>query len=223
MPMLVDRHLPDYDVSEVYTVTVTASIEDTWRAIRTTDIARDPFVRVLVNARLVPQRALAVLRRQHRPDRWAPVRFGDLVESGEEWIKLGEEREVELVAGLVGRFWQRDFGLRRMTPEEFAAFDEPGYAKTVVDLSLRPYGSTRTLLLYETRTATTDDDARAKFARYWRFVGPFAGFVMRRALFAIRAEAERTARGTPERTAHDTRGAVDVDLTLDEVERRPTP
>jgi len=208
MPMLIDRHLPAYDVSDVHTITIDATPEAVWKALRTTNLWSDPFVRLLTNARLLPTRALAVVRRQPQPSTPDQIRFGDIIESGEDWVKLGEEREVELVAGLIGKFWQRDFGFRRVEPAAFAAFDEPGYAKTVIDLSVRPYGSSRTLLIYETRTATTDDDARAKFARYWRLIRPFAGVMMKRALVAVKHEAEQQ---------------VDIDLTLDEHEQSVKP
>lgn len=210
MPMLVDRHLPNYDVSDVYSVTVNATPEETWRAIRTANLWSDPLVRALSNVRLLPTRVLAVVRRQPQPETPSAVRFGDLVESGDDWVKLGEERDVELVAGLIGKFWQRDFGFRRVSPEEFAGFEEPGYAKTVIDLSVRPYGSQRSLLLYETRTATTDDESRKKFARYWRFIRPFAGVIMRRGLAVIKAEAEG---------AHQWTG---LDLTAEEPAEHPT-
>lgn len=217
MPMLVDRHLPTYDVSDVYTVTIDATPETTWRAIRTANLWSDPLVRVLVNARLLPTRVLALIRREEQPATPSAIRFGDIIETGEDWVKLGEERDVELVAGLVGRFWQRDFGFRRVEPDEFLSFSEPDYAKTVIDLSIRPYGSSRTLLLYETRTATTSPEARAKFARYWRLIRPFAGLMMKRALFAVKREAERHD------ALHSSRPTVDVDLTLEEFERsRPS-
>ena len=50
--------------------------------------------------------------------------------------------------------------------DEFRDFDEPGFAKTVYDLSARELGPNRTLLSGLMRTATTDEHARRWFRRY---------------------------------------------------------
>jgi hypothetical protein len=52
-------------------------------------------------------------------------------------------------------------------------------------------GVDASLLSTETRTATTDPDSAARFRRYWRFVSPFAGQIMRRWLRLAKQDAER--------------------------------
>lgn len=44
----------------------------------------------------------------------------------------------------------------RFGPPQFAAFDEPGYGKVATGFLVLPYGTGRSLLCTETRTATTD-------------------------------------------------------------------
>jgi len=46
------------------------------------------------------------------------------------------------------------------------------------------------LLVSETRVSAVDDDARRKFRRYWRVVGPFAALIRRRWLRAAVAAAQ---------------------------------
>ena len=74
----------------------------------------------------------------------------------------------------------------------FTSFDSPGYAKIAASLSRRPYGDGRTLLSYEARTRATDETARGAFLRYWTFVSPGVGFVMRSLLALIAREARRS-------------------------------
>jgi hypothetical protein len=123
----------------------------------------------------------------------------DLLRPETGMVVLAEEPEVETLVGSVGRFWERDYGWRRVGPEEFPGFDEPGYAKLAIDLWVQPAGDGGSLLRYEARTATTDQEARRRFRWYWRLIRPGVGLVMGRAVFLIRREAEgRFLRGTPE-------------------------
>jgi len=77
-----------------------------------------------------------------------------------------------------------------MTPDRFAAFEEPGWGRIAANFTLRPYGRRRTLVSYEARTATGDPDAARRFARYWRLVRPFVGHIMRATLATLRRDAE---------------------------------
>lgn len=106
------------------------------------------------------------------------------------WVLLRDEPGVEFLIGLVGQFWHRDYGIVRVPRSGFADFDEPGYAETLAGLSLRPYGSHRTLLTYESRTITTDPVAHRRFAGYWRVLRPFVALLTRSALITIAREAE---------------------------------
>jgi hypothetical protein len=54
-----------------------------------------------------------------------------------------------------------------------------------------PYGTGRSLLCTETRTATTDPDSARQFRRYWKIIGPFAGYIMRHWLTLAKQHAEQ--------------------------------
>ena len=90
----------------------------------------------------------------------------------------------------MGRFWTSDSGVEPVGPQEFAAFDSPGFAKGAINFHTR---ATRggTLLTTETRVQATDDGAQRSFGRYWRLVGPFSALIRRAWLRAIRKRAER--------------------------------
>lgn len=198
--MLIDDHLPEYDVTVTRHAVVEADPETTYRAALAADLLdTGPIVRALGWLRVAPTAVLERARRREStatPDRLA---FAD-VEEVDGWVRLDETPGEELVLGTVGKFWQPDIEWREVEPEAFADFDEPGYGKLALSLSVRPYGEGRTLCSYEARTATTDADSRRRFRRYWRLIGPFAGYLMTTALERIAADAEALARAGGKRT-----------------------
>ncbi len=193
--LLVDRFLPEFDVTTIHHTVVEATPRDTFDAIKRTDLSRDPVSMFLGKVRDLPNIVQRKLKGTEEPATTGPLTFESFEHMG--WVHLAEEPGVELVVGLVGRFWQRDYGFEQITPEEFVPFDRPGFAKVAVSLSVRPYGARRTLLTYEARTATTDETARVRFNRYWKVVGPGASILMRGALKLIKAEAEKPGSREP--------------------------
>ena len=68
--------------------------------------------------------------------------------------------------------------------EQFAAFDEPGYAKVAFNFVLEA-GELST----ETRIAGTDERARRRFRFYWLLIRPGSGLIRREWLGAIAKRA----------------------------------
>jgi hypothetical protein len=99
------------------------------------------------------------------------------------------ERPDELVLGAVGRFWKLEGEVRRVSRDEFMTFDEPGFAKAVVNFHVQAV-SGGTVLTTETRIRGTDEAARRTFRRYWRIVMPGSALIRRAWLRAIRKRAE---------------------------------
>jgi hypothetical protein len=80
----------------------------------------------------------------------------------------------------------------KVSAEEFRDFGEPGYAKTIYSLSVRAVDQRRTLLAGVMRTATTDEQARRWFRRYWTFgVGSGAHLLVNGVIDLARDLAER--------------------------------
>jgi hypothetical protein len=187
--MLIDHYLPRYDVTEVQEIEVDAPPAVTYDAIRRADL-RDPLIAALFALRELPDR---LSRRLHGAPPKPPLErftFAELENPDMGFMLLAEQPKIEFTVGSIGRFWKRDYGWRRIQAEDFADFDEPGYAKLAVEFAVRPSGFGGSTLRYEARTATTDEDARKQFRRYWRLIRPGVAMVMRRALRRIKAEAE---------------------------------
>lgn len=190
--VLIDRYLPTFDAHVVAQTFVDAPLDITFAAIRETDL-RDHVIDGLFLVRELPERIRRRLMGEPpAPHERKPVTLADITDEGPGWVMLEEQPGVEFVVGSVGRFWRLDYGGVPVTREEFLAFTEPGYAKLAISFSVavQRWGS---VLRYEARTATTDEDAARRFKRYWTFIEPGVELVMRRVIRRIREEAEQRA------------------------------
>jgi hypothetical protein len=191
--LLLERLLPSFVFSDVFMKEVRADSAATYASAMQIDalMRKDPRIRILGWLRVAPA-ALA---------RWLGRRRSSRPETRElesPFKLLAERPGQEYTVGLIGQLWKAKLQLTQFSAEGFAAFDRPGVAKVIVDYLVHPWGSGRSLLVVEVRTATTDAASRQRFRRYWRLLKPFAGLVMRRQLSLIRADAERQlTRPTP--------------------------
>ena len=83
------------------------------------------------------------------------------------WGVLADVPGREIVMGAITQPWLADVVFRALPPEEFAAFDEPGFVKIAWTLRADPVTATTSIFRTETRVTTTDPTARARFRRYW--------------------------------------------------------
>jgi hypothetical protein len=171
---LLDQFLPAFDVSDAVATVVEADVAVTWDALMAVDLIevgrRSPLVAVLGALRGLPEIAAHLLHGEPPPHAPKHLRLLDTTEvpMGEGgWILLGARPRRELALGLVGKFWRPVIAYARVTPDEFAGFADPGYAKTIYSLSVAALDAERTLLSGTMRTATTDESARRWFRRYW--------------------------------------------------------
>ena len=192
--MLIDEVMPSFDRTRIETLVVDAEPARVYSAIADADLLKSgqasPGMRFVMGVRTAPAALVRRIRRQPPPPDPEPLRPTELPEEG-EWVKLGEDFGKEVVFGAIGRFWGRDIDWRRIKASEFREFEEPGYAKIAANLSVRSYGTGRSLLSYEARTLATDERARRGFLRYWRLVSPGVGIVLRGALRYIKSIGER--------------------------------
>lgn len=156
------------------------------------DLFRAPLIRALLDLRGLPQRLAGTLRGPAEiPEPTAAratFRLKDMVDLG--WTLLGQTPGSEMVLGQVSRPWKAVAASSGspMTPEQFASFDVPGFAKIATSLRVDPYGNRSSILTMETRVAVTDDASLRRFRRYWLLAGPFSGLIRRTTMRRLAAD-----------------------------------
>jgi hypothetical protein len=191
--LALDRVLPVWDATVSHHLIVAAPPEGVWAALQELDLAEvvrtSRGARALIAVRAVPVRIADRVR--GRPPQ-PPPEHVRMVEA-RPWVVLGEQEPRELVVGAIGRFWGPGVEWLDIEPAEFAGFDRPAYGKIAWGFTVLPYGEGRSLLVDECRTRITDPESRRRFLRYWKLVGPGAGYIMGRTLALAKRHAEEPA------------------------------
>ncbi|WP_199433737.1 hypothetical protein [Qaidamihabitans albus] len=191
--MLADRFAPRYDVIQAEHLIVNAEPAQAYAATRELDFTdiRRPLVTAAMWVRALPQRWRQ--RKQGPPRQPSRMTFDDMA-TGSDWVILGERPGCEIAAGVTGRFWRPVVQWRHVDAEAFTEFDEPGYGKIVMSLSVHPYGAARSLASYDIRVILNDTLSRTAFGLYWKTVSPFVRAIQKATLDTIKAHAEHPAK-----------------------------
>jgi hypothetical protein len=184
---LLDRFIPEYEVRERHETRVAAPADVTLAAARELDLQRSPLVRAIFAVRVLPS-----LLRGEPEVSWPGGLLAETLAMG--WGLLAEEPDREVVVGAVTQPWEPVVQFRALPPAEFAAFDEPGYAKIVWTLAAEPIGPAESIVRTETRVQTTDPESRERFRRYWAALSPGILLIRYEALRLVKAEAEARSR-----------------------------
>ena len=187
MDWLLDQLLPGYDFRTRYTRRIAAPPAQVWAALDALTYRELPVTRLLMAARSGGRAQLD----------------GPVVQALALPV-LGRRTGREAVVGAVAKFW-RPHPVRgprtTTTPEGFAAFAQPGWAKAALSFQLSPLPGGQTLLAAETRVLATDAAARRVFAAYWLLIRACgAGLIRLEMLRAVAHRAERARPGTAPRT-----------------------
>lgn len=220
--MLADELLPDPHVSLVRSIAVDADAETTYEAVPRARIRDDPLLGAIGWLRTLPERLLDLFESTPpEPDEDPAETLGEVLERA-HCRRLAEDPGNELVVGLTGRFWDpREPNLAAPDAEAFRAFDEPGHAKGLVDVSVHERGPDRCLLVLELRASGTDPAARQALTRFSSLLKSAAGLVAHRALQAVKATAEAGEEETgrlPEPSRTELAAAASPAATLDDLD-----
>jgi hypothetical protein len=181
MPGLLDAELPAWDVRERHATTVNAPAALVYQVAREFDMESVLLARLIFWLREKFMRATPVHRKSQG--------FIDEVLSL-GWSCLREEPGRCFVAGAACQPWLADVVFSPIPRDRFRAYADPDQIKIAWTLEASARGDTLTDLATETRAAATDEPARRKFRRYWRWAR--VGIVPIRWLMlgAIRRQAE---------------------------------
>lgn len=101
-------------------------------------------------------------------------------------ILLYEEMDRESIGGLVGRFWQFNFGIQRFENQsDFLRFNEKNHTKIVSSFYFKDVRG-GCMVKSQTRIQSTDDLGRRHFQKYWFFLSPAIKLYMKDVLNGVR-------------------------------------
>lgn len=191
-PLLIDHYLTRFDAALLAHEIAEADRATTWQALRGLDLlrVRSPLLSALLSVPAVPGRAARPARRHPSPPARRRLTFDEGLPG---WVWLGDAPQQEVCVGAIGVFWNGAITWEDVTAEQFSTFDQPGYGKIAVSLSLQPYGARCSLVNYECRIAICDERTRERFRRHWAVLRPSVAQVMRRTVSTVARDAERLA------------------------------
>jgi len=176
MSSILERVMPEFQFSERHRTWVDASPEAALAAVKQVSLGDMPLARLLMRIRGMRARDRGPL-------------LGQFLAGG--FVGLGETPGQEVVAGTIAQMWKRSGGHvpKLANAAEFAAFNQPGYAKAVMSFWAHDVNG-RGELVTETRVFATDAAARRAFSRYWLVIRPGSGIIRRVWLRAAKKRAE---------------------------------
>jgi len=186
---LLERFMPAYDIVERHRVPVAAPAAITFASAAEVDINAPLAIRAVFKGRELFMGASPSAPQQPRAFLALAKSIG--------WGVLAEYPGREIVLGAVTQPWLADVVFRPLPPDEFSAFNEPGFVKIAWTLRADPVGEARSLFRTETRAIATDPASRAKFRRYWSRVSPGVVLIRWLMLGPVKTAAERRARALP--------------------------
>ncbi len=177
----LDRLLPAARLAEIDRVDLAASPEVVWDHVRHDDLARSPLVRALFTIRLMRRKRIS-------------LRLDDLVSTPDTpgFQILVDEPPRQFAVGAIGKVWQPNIPFVHVaSPEEFAAFDDPGFVNVAWSIALSPLASGGCHLHLEVRVDATDDLSWTRFRRYFRLIGIGSHLIRRWLLASLARELGR--------------------------------
>jgi hypothetical protein len=181
----LDEFMPGYEVREVHETNVAAPAEVAFSVAQEMDMQESPLLKAIFTGR-------EVLMGSSRAPRQPKSIRSEVTALG--WRALFEVPGRHLIMGAVTQPWERDVVFRGLPPDEFARFNEPGFAKIAWTLRAEPVGPAACVFRTETRVTTTDPESRRKFRMYWTLVSPGVLLIRREMLRLVRRESERRMR-----------------------------
>jgi len=179
----LERFIPDPEVTERFETTVRAPAHLVMEVAAHFDMQSLTFVKVIFWLREKLMRA--------SPS--GPRKPQGILEETKSlgWGLLAEQPGRLVVCGARCQPWLPNVKFSALAPGDFTAYAEPDQVKIAWTLETEEIGPATTRFAQETRAVATDEHARLKFRRYWRWAR--FGIIAIRLLMmpAVRREAER--------------------------------
>lgn len=181
-PSPLDPFIPEPDIDERFAIRIRAPAPLVLEVATGMDLQSLALVRLIFRVR-------ERLMRATPPPRASQGLLPELLGLG--WGLLLDRPGRLIAGGAACQPWEADVVFRPIEPERFASYAEPEQVKIAWTFEAEPIGPASSRFKTETRAVATDQAARAKFRRYWRWAR-FGIIAIRLLLLpAIRREAER--------------------------------
>ncbi len=188
LKLTLEQILPDARYSELHTLVIDESIDVVWPHCLDVTAAEIRLLGPLMKLRGLPSRLLG----KKAPGASGAGSFiDDFGSNGFTILRRDIEPEhgqASIIFGAAGKFWSvtNNSPLGFNSPEEFMAFDRPGYAVTVARLDAIDQGDGTTRIETETLIHGTDSASTVRFAPYWAVIRLPSGAIRRSWLAAIK-------------------------------------
>lgn len=182
-PPQLDRFIPHPDIRERFETLIRAPASLVMEVASNFDLQSEPIVKAILRLREKLMRSASHAAR--RPQ-------GILEETkGLGWGILDEQPGRFVICGATCQPWLADVRFSPVASADFEAYAKPGEVKIAWTLEADALGPAVTRFAQETRAVATDEHARTRFRRYWRWAR--FGIIPIRLLMlpAIRRAAER--------------------------------
>ena len=176
--MLIDDFMPNFEFGDSQKTDVKASPDVVFRAVKTFDMAESTTIRWLFKMRGIPTNNLTLRDLEQ-------VNFK----------VLGEKQNEELVLGLAGEFKTLMGGLLKLSPEQFRAFNNPGFVKACWNFAVADTGNGKSHVTTEIRIHGTDAASIAKVKNVWGMLKTPSAMIRSEILKLIKKQAERELKG----------------------------
>ncbi len=188
----LDRFIPQPDVRERFEISIRAPAGLVMDVASNFDMQSLPLVKAIFWLRE------KVLRSSRHASRRPQSILEEMQALG--WGLLAEQRGRLVICGARCQPWLANVTFSAVNADDLEAYAEPGQVKIAWTLETEELGPTLTRFAQETRAAATDEAARTRFLRYWRWAR--FGIISIRLLLlpAIRRDAERRWAGERDRT-----------------------
>lgn len=182
----LDRYMPDPEVAERHCIGVQAPTDVTYDTCCAFDVDEMRIAGFLFDtrARIMGVKPVAA-EKTHTGFVENMKKYG--------WTVLEETPGHEIVFGVGAQPWIADAGFRTIPADQFTEFNEPGWVKIIMNVSVDSVARCCSLVTTETRALATDAEARKHFRRYWSLVVPGVKIIRITMLRAIKAAAEARA------------------------------
>ncbi|CAI3927350.1 unnamed protein product [Commensalibacter communis] len=172
--MLIDKYLSYFQFKERHFIVVDAPTDKVFSHAIEYNTQEDLFYKIAICLREFPHRILNY--KSYKSAKSFSMEQFTVLESNQE----------EIVYGLLGRFWELNYGLIPFkNADEFIAFNTPKSAKLVFNFHVTSLKKCKTLLSTETRIYCTDKQSAYQFTCYWYIIRFVSGIIRRRMLKAI--------------------------------------